>query len=135
MFYDWAGGLIWVAMPFDGEPGAAAIRDAVASVGGHATLIRAPAAVRASTEVFEPEEAGLAALNKRVKEQLRSQGRAQPRPHVGGGVIDGQRRYIHGCRPRAGGDPYAVPYREGTAMGPGPRWRSPGTTAMVRSTH
>ena len=26
MFYDWAGGLLWVAMPFADEPGAAAIR-------------------------------------------------------------------------------------------------------------
>ncbi|MGA7388222.1 MAG: FAD-binding protein, partial [Pseudolabrys sp.] len=40
MFYDWAGGLVWVAMPFGDEPDAAAIRGAVAAVGGHATLIR-----------------------------------------------------------------------------------------------
>ena len=43
MFYDWGGGLIWVAMPFADEPDAAAIRGAVADIGGHATLIRAPA--------------------------------------------------------------------------------------------
>src|ERR1022692_2287313 len=30
MFYDWAGGLIWAAMPFAHEPDAAAIRGAVA---------------------------------------------------------------------------------------------------------
>src|SRR5262249_47968471 len=41
MFYDWAGGLLWVAMPFEHETGAAAIRGAVARVGGHATLVRA----------------------------------------------------------------------------------------------
>jgi len=39
MFYDWAGGLIWVAMPFADEPDAGSIRSAVKSVGGHATLI------------------------------------------------------------------------------------------------
>ena len=78
MFYDWGGGLIWVAMPFEGEPGAAAIREAVASVGGHATLVRAPAAVRASTAVFAPEEAGIAALNKRVKEQFDPKGVLNP---------------------------------------------------------
>jgi len=78
MFYDWAGGLIWVAMPFEGEPGAAAIREAVASVGGHATLVRAPAAVRASTAVFAPEEAGIAALSKRVKEQFDPKGVLNP---------------------------------------------------------
>jgi glycolate oxidase FAD binding subunit len=68
MFYDWAGGLIWVAMPFAEEPDAASIRGAVAKLGGHATLIRAPAAVRASLEVFEPPQAGIAGLSKRVKE-------------------------------------------------------------------
>ena len=45
MYYDWGGGLIWVAMPFADEPDAASIRRAVASLGGHATLVRAPAAV------------------------------------------------------------------------------------------
>lgn len=78
MFYDWAGGLIWVAMPFADEPGAAAIRSAVANVGGHATLIRAPAAVRASVDVFEPEEAGLAALSRRVKESFDPKGVLNP---------------------------------------------------------
>jgi glycolate oxidase FAD binding subunit len=68
MYYDWGGGLIWVAMPFTDEPDAASIRGAVASLGGHATLIRAPASVRASVDVFEPETAGVASLNKRVKE-------------------------------------------------------------------
>src|SRR5689334_8568883 len=41
MFYDWAGGLVWVAMPLAEEPDASSIRRAVAAVGGHATLIRA----------------------------------------------------------------------------------------------
>src|ERR1019366_6866417 len=48
MFYDWAGGLLWVAMPFADEPDAGSIRAAVQSIGGHATLVRAPAAVRAA---------------------------------------------------------------------------------------
>ncbi|HEX5509648.1 MAG TPA: glycolate oxidase subunit GlcE [Pseudolabrys sp.] len=70
MFYDWAGGLIWIAMPFADEPDAGAIRRAVAELGGHATLIRAPAAVRAAVDVFEPQESGVAALSKRVKESF-----------------------------------------------------------------
>jgi len=78
MFYDWAGGLLWVAMPFDGELGAATIRAAVARIGGHATLVRAPAAVRAAVDVFEPAEAGLAALTKRVKESFDPQGVLNP---------------------------------------------------------
>ncbi|MGE0564240.1 MAG: glycolate oxidase subunit GlcE [Pseudolabrys sp.] len=67
MFYDWAGGLVWVAMPIADEPDAASVRGAVAAIGGHATLIRAPAAVRAATDVFQPEEAGVAALTRRIK--------------------------------------------------------------------
>ena len=78
MFYDWAGGLLWVAMPFADEPGAAAIRAAVAGVGGHATLIRASAAVRASVDVFEPQEPALRALSKRVKESFDPKGALNP---------------------------------------------------------
>ncbi len=78
MFYDWAGGLIWVAMPFADEPGAGAIRAAVAAIGGHATLIRAPASVRAALDVFQPEVPALAALSKRVKESFDPQGVLNP---------------------------------------------------------
>ena len=78
MFYDWAGGLLWVAMPFADEPGAAAIRTAVEAVGGHATLVRAPAAVRAAVDVFEPQEAALRALSKRVKESFDPKGVLNP---------------------------------------------------------
>jgi glycolate oxidase FAD binding subunit len=78
MFYDWAGGLIWLAMPFSDEPDAASIRSAIKKVDGHATLIRAPAAVRASVDVFEPQDAGLRALNKRVKEAFDPKGVLNP---------------------------------------------------------
>src|SRR5215831_16886622 len=78
MFYDWAGGLIWVAMPFADEPDAASIRGAVAAVGGHATLIRAPAAVRAAVEVFAPEDPATRALGKRVKESFDPKGVLNP---------------------------------------------------------
>jgi glycolate oxidase FAD binding subunit len=61
MFYDWGGGLIWLTMPFEDEPDAGSVRAAVATLGGHATLIRAPAAVRASVDVFQPEGAAIAA--------------------------------------------------------------------------
>jgi glycolate oxidase FAD binding subunit len=78
MFYDWGGGLIWAAMPFADEPDAASIRGAVASIGGHATLVRASASLRASVEVFEPQAAGVAALNKRVKEGFDPKGVLNP---------------------------------------------------------
>jgi glycolate dehydrogenase FAD-binding subunit len=78
MFYDWAGGLVWVAMPFPDEPDAASIRGAVAGLGGHAMLVRAPAAVRAAVDVFEPQEPGLAALSKRVKDGFDPKGVLNP---------------------------------------------------------
>jgi glycolate oxidase FAD binding subunit len=78
MFYDWAGGLVWVAMPFAGEPDAKAIRAAVAACGGHATLVRASAAVRAALDVFEPQDSGVTALTKRVKESFDPKGVLNP---------------------------------------------------------
>jgi glycolate oxidase FAD binding subunit len=74
MFYDWAGGLVWVGMPHAENAGALQLRDAVAILGGHATLIRAPAAVRAAVDVFEPQDAGIAALTRRVKESFDPKG-------------------------------------------------------------
>jgi len=78
MFYDWGGGLIWIAMPFEDEADAGSVRRAVAELGGHATLVRAPASLRASVDVFEPQEAGLAALSKRVKEGFDPKGVLNP---------------------------------------------------------
>jgi glycolate oxidase FAD binding subunit len=78
MFYDWGGGLIWVTMPLANEPDATAIRGAVSAVGGHATLIRAPAAVRAAVDVFAPEEPASRALAKRVKESFDPKGMLNP---------------------------------------------------------
>ena len=66
--YDWGGGLIWIAVPDAPDAAAGAVRAAVRALGGHATLIRAPAALRLSLEPFEPQPAGLAALTKRVKQ-------------------------------------------------------------------
>ena len=65
-FYDWGGGLIWLALPPRTMRGAAAIRAALAG-GGHATLIRAPRALRAAVAVFQPQAPALAALTARVK--------------------------------------------------------------------
>jgi glycolate oxidase FAD binding subunit len=74
VFYDWAGGLIWAALPASNDARAPLVRAAVASAGGHATLIRAPVAVRAAVAVFTPEPAGLAALTSRVRGSFDPQG-------------------------------------------------------------
>ncbi|MBK9083691.1 MAG: FAD-binding protein [Rhizobiales bacterium] len=66
-FYDWGGGLVWLACDAAGDAGASIIRGALAG-GGHATLMRAPDAVRAATEVFQPQTAALAALGASLKQ-------------------------------------------------------------------
>ncbi|MGA2892261.1 MAG: FAD-binding protein [Xanthobacteraceae bacterium] len=74
VLYDWAGGLIWAAFPAADDAHAPLVRSAIAAAGGHATLIRAPAAVRAAVEVFTPEPAPLAALTDRVRKGFDPQG-------------------------------------------------------------
>jgi glycolate oxidase FAD binding subunit len=74
ILYDWAGGLLWAALPSSDDARAGLVRTTVATAGGHATLIRAPAAVRAAVEVFEPEPPALAALTKRVRESFDPRG-------------------------------------------------------------
>lgn len=71
-FYDWGGGLIWYeASEATGDAGSTAIREAVAAHGGgHATLVRAPDAVRTTVDVFQPQPAPLAALSRRVKDSF-----------------------------------------------------------------
>jgi glycolate oxidase FAD binding subunit len=76
--YDWAGGLVWAALAPADDAGAAIVRPAIAQCGGHATLIRAPAAARASVAVFEPQPGPLAALTKRVKESFDPSGVLNP---------------------------------------------------------
>ena len=72
-FYDWGGGLIWLAPAAPGadageDAGAASIRAALGANGGHATLFRAPAELRAAVPVFQPQDPANAALTTRVKD-------------------------------------------------------------------
>jgi glycolate oxidase FAD binding subunit len=78
VFYDWAGGLVWLALAPTDAAGAAAVRAAVTRTGGHAMLARAPVALRASVEVFTPQDVGLAALSKRVKDGFDPHGVLNP---------------------------------------------------------
>jgi len=64
--FDWGGGLVWLSSAAT-EAAAAAIRAALAPFGGHATLVRAPDALRAAIDVFEPLTAPLAAITRGVK--------------------------------------------------------------------
>jgi glycolate oxidase FAD binding subunit len=70
VLYDWAGGLVWAALPAADDANAPLVHSTVAAAGGHTTLIRAPAAVRAAVDVFMPEPAPLAALTDRVRKSF-----------------------------------------------------------------
>lgn len=78
VLYDWAGGLVWAALPPSDDAASDLVRSLVAERGGHATLIRAPAAVRAAVDVFQPEAPALAALTKRVREGFDPRGVLNP---------------------------------------------------------
>jgi glycolate oxidase FAD binding subunit len=66
-FFDWAGGLLWLAVEAAPDAGAAVVRAASQAHAGQALLVRAPADVRAHVDVFPPEPAALAALTVKVK--------------------------------------------------------------------
>ncbi len=59
---DWAGGLVWAAGST--EPGV--LRAAAEAAGGHATLVRADAALRARVPALHPPEPGVAALETSI---------------------------------------------------------------------
>jgi glycolate oxidase FAD binding subunit len=65
--YDWSGGLIWLETELISDAGAVEIRRTLAECGGHATLIRAEPATRASIDVFQPLDPPLMALTAKLK--------------------------------------------------------------------
>ncbi|MGO4403055.1 FAD-binding protein [Bosea sp. RAF48] len=77
-FYDWGGGLVWLAAPADGDAGAAAIRTALKPLGGHATLVRAPDAVRAAVDVFQPLAEPLMRVTAGIKKSFDPAGILEP---------------------------------------------------------
>ena len=72
-FFDWGGGLVWVATQAS-ETAAAAVRRAAASAKGHATLMRAPDSLRAAVEVFEPPSALGLRLSRGLKQSFAPDG-------------------------------------------------------------
>ncbi|MEM8653526.1 MAG: glycolate oxidase subunit GlcE [Pseudomonadota bacterium] len=76
---DWGGGLIWIGMS-GGDMTAAhcGIQHHVAALGGHATLIKGPEAVRAAVPVFQPEAPGVAALTTALRQRFDPNGILNP---------------------------------------------------------
>lgn len=65
-FMDLGGARIWAGASAEVR----LLREVVAGQGGHATLIRAPAAIRATTPVFHPSAPGVAELSRRAIESF-----------------------------------------------------------------
>ena len=79
MFYDWGGGLVWLAATDTGDSaGAMVVREALARFGGHATLVRAPDDVRLAVEVFEPPSPPVMELTRRIKATFDPEGILNP---------------------------------------------------------
>lgn len=66
-YYDWAGGLIWLALETEDAADALLLREETDRLGGHATLIRASRDLRAQVPVFHPQSRALADLTARVR--------------------------------------------------------------------
>lgn len=76
-FYDWGGGLIWLATPAD-EAAARVVREATRAQRGHAILVRAPADLRATVDVFEPLPEAMMRLAKGLKASFDPKGIFEP---------------------------------------------------------
>ncbi len=77
-YFDWAGGLIWAAVPALNKASQTAIRKCLEACGGHATLFRAPQEVRATADIFHVLEPGLMALTKNLKDNFDPSGILNP---------------------------------------------------------
>jgi len=71
--YDWGGGLIW-ALASEGDD----LRVRMGDIKGHATLIRASEATRATTPSFHPEPAPLAAIAQGLRARFDPRGILNP---------------------------------------------------------
>jgi len=69
-YYDWGGGLIWMALSDPSDSREEAVRSALFESGGHATLVRAAAEVRAATSVFQPLQPAMAMISERIKDSF-----------------------------------------------------------------
>ena len=68
-YLDWGGGLIWLRLSEEADDGGAAVmRGAVKTGGGHATLVRAEGPLRSNVPVFQPQSPAIESLNQRIKQ-------------------------------------------------------------------
>ncbi|MFL4469248.1 glycolate oxidase subunit GlcE [Tateyamaria armeniaca] len=75
---DWGGGLVWAGHDTADAATHGHIQSTVATLGGHATLMKAPEALRAAVPVFQPEAAGVAALSTALRARFDPRGILNP---------------------------------------------------------
>lgn len=73
---DWGGGLVWLLVDDSGHAGP--IREELARIGGHATLVRGAELLRAKEAVFQPEPAPLAAISAGLRAKFDPKGILNP---------------------------------------------------------
>jgi glycolate oxidase FAD binding subunit len=83
-FYDWSGGLIWLATAESDGGGAELIQYTSAEMGGHATLVRGSDALRATIPVFQPQSSALMKLQAGIKISFDPDGVINPGRMVAG---------------------------------------------------
>jgi glycolate oxidase FAD binding subunit len=66
-FYDWGGGLVWLAVETSADCGAEPIRQRLAPFGGHATLVRAPEGTGTDIVRFSPLSQAEMQLSRAIK--------------------------------------------------------------------
>jgi glycolate oxidase FAD binding subunit len=76
-FFDWGGGLLW-ATSAEPEALAGRLSAALSSHGGEATLVRAPAALRAAGASLPEQPSALLSLARRVKSSFDPKGLFNP---------------------------------------------------------
>jgi glycolate oxidase FAD binding subunit len=77
MLLDWAGALVWLAAP-EGAALDRHLRPRAATLGGHATLVRASPARRRAVPVYEPLPAPLMTLTAGIKQSFDPAGLCNP---------------------------------------------------------
>ncbi len=77
-FFDWGGGLIWLAVDAADDAREKDVRAATAACGGHATLVRAPDELRARIDVFQPLPEPMMKLSRAIKTSFDPDGILNP---------------------------------------------------------
>ena len=75
---DWGGGLIWIGAIEASAEIHSHLQTTVATLGGHATLIKGPETLRANVSVFQPELPGVAALSTALRARFDPRGILNP---------------------------------------------------------